>query len=275
MSTSTSKWNSRGSGPVLRSIFQDHALEIFFDPDEDGLNYVEFQINAYEAVWDLIMPKAYRNGGASLSTWDIKGLKKSVFVNGTLNNPSDTDKYWGIELAFPVRSLAGGRGGLTAGSTWRMNFSRVDWQTQIVDGKYVRTKTDKGQNMPPVYTTWTSQGAVNLHAPEMFGYVQFVDALPSKTAIISPENAKMKQTLWKYYYLQQDYKIKNMKYAANLDELSKAYPSISFAGDPAIKMAATEYQFWLQSPALSAGGSYALDHDGKFYDQRPPGPRNR
>jgi hypothetical protein len=65
------------------SVFQDNAFEMFIDPIGDTHNYFEFQINAYGTVWDLFMPEPYRNGGRSLSSWDIKGLKKAIYLDGT------------------------------------------------------------------------------------------------------------------------------------------------------------------------------------------------
>ena len=86
-------------------VFQDNALEIFIDPTGTAFNYFEFQINAYSTVWDLFMPKPYRNGGKNLTSWDLKDLKKAVQLNGTINNPTDTDKSWSIELAIPFKSV--------------------------------------------------------------------------------------------------------------------------------------------------------------------------
>lgn len=257
-----------------QSVYHDNAVEMFIDTDGDTQNYVEFQINALATVWDLLMTKPYRNGGASISTWDVKGLKKGVYVNGTLNKPGDKDQYWSAELAFPIRSVSfGGARGIQPGNIWRVNFSRVAWDTEVKDGKYVTKKNEQGRALPEHYNVWTSQGLVNLHFPERFGYIQFVDQLPAQSLVVA-ENEALKLTLWKYYYLQQDYKTKNRKFAASVEELTKAYPDISFAKDPAVQIYGSANQMWLQS-ALSSGASYAIDQDGKVYDQRPPAARAR
>ncbi len=73
-------------------VFQDNAFEMFIAPDGTTYNYFEFQINALGTVWDFFMPKPYRNGGKGLTSWDMKGLKKAIYLDGTLNNPTDTDK---------------------------------------------------------------------------------------------------------------------------------------------------------------------------------------
>ena len=46
------------------------------------------------------------NGGKNLTSWDLKDLKKAIQLNGTINNPTDTDKSWSIELAIPFKSVS-------------------------------------------------------------------------------------------------------------------------------------------------------------------------
>lgn len=52
---------------------------------------------------------------------------------------------------------------------WRLNFSRVEWDVDVVDGRYVKSKK------PEHNWVWTPQGAIAMHMPEMWGYVRFVD----------------------------------------------------------------------------------------------------
>ncbi len=57
-------------------VFQDNALEMFIDPTGSNFNYFEFQINAYGTVWDLFMPKPYRNGGKEFNQLGLKRFEK-------------------------------------------------------------------------------------------------------------------------------------------------------------------------------------------------------
>ena len=56
-----------------------------------------------------------------------------------------------------------------AGSEWRINFSRVEWQVQTVDGKYQKLPGTKEDNW-----VWSPQGVVNMHVPEHWGRVKFL-----------------------------------------------------------------------------------------------------
>ena len=42
-------------------IYQDDDFEIFIDPDGDAHNYYEFEINAFNTIWDLFMMWPYRH----------------------------------------------------------------------------------------------------------------------------------------------------------------------------------------------------------------------
>ena len=55
------------------------------------------------------------------------------------------------------------------GETWRINFSRVQWRHEVVDGKYHKVPKTPEDNW-----VWAPQGAINMHIPEMWGYVTFV-----------------------------------------------------------------------------------------------------
>lgn len=152
-------------------IFRDNDFEVFVDPDGDMHNYFEFELNALNTGWDLFLPKPYKDGGKADNGWEIPGLKTAVSVDGTLNNARDRDRGWGIEIAFPWAAFAH-RGYAAArpkpGGEWRVNFSRVEWRTSIVNGKYEKIPKQAEDNW-----VWSPQGKVNMHIPEKWGFVRF------------------------------------------------------------------------------------------------------
>ncbi len=152
-------------------IFQDNDFEVFLNPTGDGLKYFEFEINALNTGWDLFLPKAYNKGGRADNSWEMPGYKSAVAIEGTLNDPRDRDKGWSVELALPWSSFVerSGKGRPSAGESWRMNFSRVEWPTRVVDGKYEKVKGFAEDNW-----VWSPQGAVNMHLPEKWGIVRFL-----------------------------------------------------------------------------------------------------
>lgn len=168
-------------------MFHDNDFEIFIDPDGDGLNYYEFEINALGTIWELSLPKPYGQGGVPVLGCNIDGLRKAVQVRGTLNDPSDTDDGWSVVVAIPWAGLAQyhakGPTPPVPGDLWKVNFSRVQWRHKIVEGKYERipphgtpiaeSLNPEEQEHPEDNWVWSPQGAVNMHLPERWGEVVF------------------------------------------------------------------------------------------------------
>ncbi|HPF38289.1 MAG TPA: carbohydrate-binding family 9-like protein [Phycisphaerae bacterium] len=152
-------------------VFNDNDFEIFIDPNGDEAEYYEIEMNALETIFDLFLVRTYLRDGPALHDWDMRGLKKAVRVNGTLNDPTDEDQGWSVEFALPWRSLkeaAGCDAPPKPGDTWRLNFSRVEWRHEIIDGKYQRVSGVKEDNW-----VWSPQGVIDMHRPQHWGYVKF------------------------------------------------------------------------------------------------------
>ena len=153
-------------------IFEDNDFEVFIDPDGDTFNYYEFEMNALNTTWDLLLDKPYKAGGKPKNEWEIPGLKTAVHINGTLNNPVDKDIGWTIEIAFPwkvLREYARQQAPPRVKDEWRVNFSRVEWAIEIRDGKYYKLPGKKEDNW-----VWSPQGIIDMHVPEKWGYIQFI-----------------------------------------------------------------------------------------------------
>src|SRR6266511_6427112 len=122
-------------------IFHDNDFEVFIDPDGDTHAYYELEMNALGTVWDLMLLKPYRDGGPAINGWDMAGLRIGVDVRGTVNKPTDRDEGWSVEIAMPwkiLREAAADHRPPKAGDRWRVNFSRVQWQVDVADGRYAK-----------------------------------------------------------------------------------------------------------------------------------------
>lgn len=164
------------------TVWHDDDFEVFLDPDGDGLAYFEMEINALGTVLDLFLPRPYREGGKGVLSWNVSGLRSAVALHGTLDDPSDTDRGWSVELAIPWKALvppgaaAAAEAGARAprpGDTWRVNFSRVEWPVRVVDGAYRKTPAPPGTRHPEDNWVWSPQGEVDMHIPSRWGRVRF------------------------------------------------------------------------------------------------------
>ena len=98
-------------------------------------------------------------------------MLSAVWVDGTLNDSRDQDRGWSVEIAFPWTAFKA-RSGVRrpdAGTEWRINFSRVEWQVRAVDGRSEKLPRTREDNW-----VWSPQGIVDMHLPERWGFVRFV-----------------------------------------------------------------------------------------------------
>lgn len=183
-------------------IFYNNDFEIFLDPDGDTHNYYELEVNALNTVWDLFLTKPYRNKGKVLDSWDIQGIKSAVHIEGTLNDASDADTGWGIEIAIPwaVLTEAADSGAVPENNFWRLNFSRVNWDFENTDGRYSRAMDPTGKFLPEHNWVWSPQQVINMHEPERWGYVYFTSSHPgSPCAFTIPVEESVKWYLYGIY----------------------------------------------------------------------------
>jgi hypothetical protein len=199
-----------------------------------------------------LLTKPYRNGGIAQIAWNAAGFKSAVSIDGTLNDPSDIDKKWTVEIAIPFGSLTTGSKNHvpTDGQTWKIDFSRVEWQHEVVDGKYQKKKDDKtGRDLSENNWVWSPTGEINMHVPERWGMLQFSthSVNGDKVAFKMPEQEAFRKILWLAYYKQQDYRKANGRFASSLSDLN--IPSVVVVGSgksAGLKLTATGTTFIVQ-----------------------------
>lgn len=247
-------------------IFQDNDFEVFIDPDGDTHQYFELEINAFNTVMDLFMNKPYRHGGNALLNWDTKGLKTAVHINGTLNQPGDKDQEWTVEMAIPFNALRFFNDARrpSDGTTWRINFSRVEWDTDIKDNQYVKLKK------PENNWVWSPQEIINMHAPERWGYLQFSTQHPGTAVPFKmPVTEQAKRYLWHVFHEQQRYRERHGKFAANLRELK--VPAKQTAADGAtysLQLEGISTQFTATIQGSNFEGTIYINQEGRISTNR-------
>ena len=222
-------------------IFYDNDFEIFIDPNGDNHEYYEFEMNAYNTGWDLFLPKPYRDGGSARDDWDIIGLKTAVHIDGTINDPQDTDRGWSLEMAIPwsaLKEYARTSSPPNEGDRWRINFSRVEWITDIVNGKYQKVKDRKEDNW-----VWSPQGVINMHCPEQWGYVQFARAEAGKAQFVPDPSLPAREALINVYYAQKKYFELHKKYAVDFSRLLLPHPHFTHKNISGFRMKLTDEGF--------------------------------
>jgi len=116
---------------------QEDVLEIFFRPDPEAEAYYNFEINALGTVYDAFSPRKHAAAGGSRrwNHWNCKGLKVGIKIEGTLNDHTDVDEYWQMEVAIPFASLPTLNGKPPSeGDVWKFHLSRYDYSVYLKEG---------------------------------------------------------------------------------------------------------------------------------------------
>ncbi|MFS0726514.1 carbohydrate-binding family 9-like protein [Paenibacillus sp. 1P07SE] len=266
-------------------IFQDNDFEIFIDPDGDTHQYYEFEINALGTVWDLLLVTPYRDGGPPVNGWDIRGLRTAVHIDGELNNPAAVNRSWSVEVAMPWDALkecaAHGRPPV-AGQWWRVNFSRVQWRVEVQEGEY-RKVTDPatGRPYPEDNWVWSPQGVVNMHYPELWGYVVFEDGealatgqmaamqgngqelrMQPDAAWAMPPDERVKWRLRRLYYRQREYYARHGRFTDDLTLLARGERELN---GPELRIETGTGLFRIAAPSAEGAAIYWIREDGRCW----------
>ncbi|MDG5800274.1 carbohydrate-binding family 9-like protein [Marinilabiliaceae bacterium ANBcel2] len=250
-------------------IFHENNFEVFIDPSGDTHNYYELEINALGTIWDLMLTKPYRNGGLPISAWDVRGFKYGIHKEGTINDPSDVDKMWTVEMAFPWNILAESAPAKrkpSSGEYWRVNFSRVQWKLDIVNGEYQkRVNPETGKPYPEYNWVWSPQWAIDMHRPELWGYALFSDikAGEGTQTFKLPKDEKVKFILRELYYKQHNYKRENNKFAQSLKELNPKNKKLYKFIKPKFDIAKTRFK--ISAPTTDKSGKWHITEDSKIW----------
>lgn len=142
-------------------LWEEEVVEVFIDPDGDGLNYYEFQVNPLLTQIDLLIPDAVEGvkHAKKNAEWDCQGWLSAVKVSGTVNKRDDSDEGWTVEMAIPIDSIPHpAKFTPRPNTSWRLNLYRID--------------RAKGKEDDPLLLAW-SKCTVWFHEPERFARVVF------------------------------------------------------------------------------------------------------
>jgi hypothetical protein len=87
-------------------IPEDDCVELMLAPDADRPHvYFNLEFNVIGGLLDNFRPDGPNKPRAP--KWDAEGVKIAGTYAGTLNDDSDTDRTWQVEVAIPWRNFAG------------------------------------------------------------------------------------------------------------------------------------------------------------------------
>jgi hypothetical protein len=123
-------------------IYNEDVVEIFLDANGDGATYNELEVSPHNVIFDASF-QARRSDLEAAKKW-VSGMKSAVQVMGTIDNDSDQDQGWTVEMQIPMANLNSvPRLPPQKGDTWRFNLYRLD--------HIVRLKNIEGQAFSPLF----------------------------------------------------------------------------------------------------------------------------
>lgn len=252
-------------------IFYDDDFEIFIDPDGDGHNYYEFEVNALNTLWELILLRPYRADKRPkvLNNWNIPNIKTAVDIVGSLNDPSDRDSGWSVEWAIPwdaLGELSGTPAPPQHGDQWRVNFSRVDWDMDVKEGAYHKQlNPDTGKPLPEHNWVWQPMGIVSMHIPEAWGFVQFSSESvgSGQDLFVVDPDWRLKDCLWQIYNAQRSRAHKGISLATSMQELGIDISELACTTEPTFHNSLVGYAVSLQS--TNRDHHWVIDSEGRLF----------
>jgi hypothetical protein len=148
-------------------VYEDDCVEVFTAPNPmRPRDYFNIEMNVNRGILDRHHPNG--PGKSEVPNWNSEGIVIATSVNGTLNDDSDTDGGWILEVAIPFANFAKvtGRTRPEDGDVWHLNLNRL------------------GGKSNPQYSQWSpgSTKTPAFHAPDTFGRVTFHDRTATEQA---------------------------------------------------------------------------------------------
>lgn len=139
------------------AVSNEDCVEVFVAPDVKKVgSYFNFEVNALGTLLDRSQHEEHEPG------WNAEGIQIAIAVDGTLNDETDEDRSWTVEIAIPFAVFEGVAANVPPkhGDEWRLNLYRC------------------GGEVNAQYSVWsdTETPHPDYHVPERFGFVQFSES---------------------------------------------------------------------------------------------------
>jgi hypothetical protein len=139
-------------------VYNQEVCEAFLAPTCDLDRYFEINVSPRNVVFDALIRYAVKGvpGEGTDHGWNCEGLRTAVVLDGTIDNRTDKDRGYTVEMAVPFAGL--GRSTPKPVERWRANLYRIDLSP-----------------LPIEYQAWspTLVNPAAFHVPERFGTIFF------------------------------------------------------------------------------------------------------
>src|SRR5262245_21118969 len=147
-------------------FWEEEVVEFFLAPGPLE-RYFELQWNPLSGAFDaIIQNKLGAEGRSEKFTGDwsytAEGMTWAVEVHGSVQDSSDRDQRWTVEVRIPFSDLK--QSSPRPGEIWRGNFYRFN----------------RDAGLEPELLSWSPTIWPGFHQPKRFGYLEFMKGAPSR-----------------------------------------------------------------------------------------------
>jgi hypothetical protein len=142
--------------------YRDDAVEIFINPrpTQQTTAYIGLEMNARGVLYDYLSVGLNPKSRLFFKRFNLDGVKVAAAVNGTLNERSDKDRGWSLEVSIPWVNFEEFSKRPSPGTAWSFNLNRWDG---VEPNRRMSIWSDSMLERP------------GPHAPERFGEMLFVE----------------------------------------------------------------------------------------------------
>lgn len=124
------------------SIYNEEVVEIFLDANGDQKTYNELEVSPHNVQFDAAFVTRRSDLPAAMA-WDSH-MESAVQVRGTIDNDSDQDQGWSVEMKIPIANLMEvPHVPPQKGDHWRFNLYRLE--------HFKRRQSIEGQAFSPLF----------------------------------------------------------------------------------------------------------------------------
>ena len=108
--------------------YRDDAVEIFINPrpTQQTTAYIGLEMNARGVLYDYLSVGVTEKSRLFFKRFNLDGVKVAASVNGTLNDRSDKDRGWSLEVSIPWVNFEELSKRPSPGTSWSFNLNRWD-----------------------------------------------------------------------------------------------------------------------------------------------------
>ena len=117
-----------------QAVHLDDVLEFFFQVQGEEEYYYNIEINALGTVLD--------SRGGNPHEFDFENMRHAIELRGTLNDSSERDEGWSLEIAIPFTDIVELEGRPPQpGDRWKFHLSRYDYDEEKFEDGVELTST--------------------------------------------------------------------------------------------------------------------------------------